>query len=303
MSLTAGLFNSGPFEGGLFNGGLFENASAPPTAWYLTVVTTAASQDYTVDIYSGTGVDIYIDWGDTNSNAYTTTGQKTHTYASAGTYTLKISGGFASVGNIMLGSNAGNSNRLKAVSPIPQLPGWTNLSYALKGCSGLTGSIPTDLLRYVTQCTGLGSFMRGCSGLTGSIPTDLLRYVTQCTNLGAFMYDCSGLTGSIPTDLLRYVTQCTNLGAFMYGCSGLYNVVPEDLLRYVTNCTDFTVFAAGITWTTASYSALIISMNAYLTKTGVPFHGGYSKYDTSAVAAHDNLTAVKTWTITDGGLE
>ena len=247
MSLTAGLFNSGPFEGGLFNGGLFENASAPPTAWYLTVVTTAASQDYTVDIYSGTGVDIYIDWGDTNSNAYTTTGQKTHTYASAGTYTLKISGGFASVGNIRLGSNAGNSNRLKAVSPIPQLPGWTNLSYALKGCSGLTGSIPTDLLRYVTQCT--------------------------------------------------------SLGAFMYGCSGLYNVVPEDLLRYVTNCTDFTVFAAGITWTTASYSALIISMNAYLTKTGVPFHGGYSKYDTSAVAAHDNLTAVKTWTITDGGLE
>ena len=275
MSLTAGLFNSGPFEGGLFNGGLFENASAPPTAWYLTVVTTAASQDYTVDIYSGTGVDIYIDWGDTNSNAYTTTGQKTHTYASAGTYTLKISGGFASVGNIRLGSNAGNSNRLKAVSPIPQLPGWTNLSYALKGCSGLTGSIPTDLL----------------------------RYVTQCTNLGSFMYGCSGLTGSIPTDLLRYVTQCTSLGAFMYGCSGLYNVVPEDLLRYVTNCTDFTGFAAGITWTTASYSALIISMNAYLTKTGVPFHGGYSKYDTSAVAAHDNLTAVKTWTITDGGLE
>ena len=117
------------------------------------------------------------------------------------------------------------------------------------------------------------------------------------------MRGCSGLTGSIPTDLLRYVTQCTSLGAFMYGCSGLYNVVPEDLLRYVTNCTDFTVFAAGITWTTASYSALIISMNAYLTKTGVPFHGGYSKYDTSAVAAHDNLTAVKTWTITDGGLE
>ena len=44
--------------------------------------------------------------------------------------------------------------------------------------------------------------MRGCSGLTGSIPTDLLRYVTQCTNLGAFMYDCSGLYNVVPEDFL-----------------------------------------------------------------------------------------------------
>ena len=245
MSLTSGLFNSGIFEGGLFNGSLFANASSPPTSWYLTVVTTGASQDYTVDINSGTGINIYIDWGDTSSNAYTTTGQKTHTYASAGTYTIKISGAFTSSGNIRLGSNAGNSSRLKAVTPIPQLPGFTNLSYVFNSCAGLTGSIPTDLLRYVTGCTDLSAFMRGCSGLD--------------------------------------------------------TAVPSDLLRYVTNCITFDNFAVGVTWTTASYSALLNSMDSYLTKTGVPFHGGNSKYDTSAVAAHDNLTAVKTWTITDGG--
>ena len=301
MSLTSGLFNSGIFEGGLFNGSLFANASSPPTSWYLTVVTTGASQDYTVDINSGTGINIYIDWGDTSSNAYTTTGQKTHTYASAGTYTIKISGAFTSSGNIRLGSNAGNSSRLKAVTPIPQLPGFTNLSYVFNSCAGLTGSIPTDLLRYVTGCTDLRAFMYNCAGLTGSIPTDLLRYVTECTDLRSFMQGCSGLTGSIPTDLLRYVTGCTDLSAFMRGCSGLDTAVPSDLLRYVTNCITFDNFAVGVTWTTASYSALLNSMDSYLTKTGVPFHGGNSKYDTSAVAAHDNLTAVKTWTITDGG--
>ena len=329
MSLTAGLFNSGIFKGGLFNGRLFANASSPPTSWYLTVVTTGASQDYTVDINSGTGIDIYIDWGDTSSNAYTTTGQKTHTYASAGTYTIKISGAFTSGGNIRLGSNSGNRSRLKAVSPIPQLPGFTNLSYGLGNCTGLTGSIPTDLLRYVTACTNLSFFIFGCTGLTGSIPTDLLKYVTGCTTLYGFMQGCTGITGSIPTDLLRYVTACTNLSGtfasctgltgpiptdllryvigctnlsyFISDCSGLDTTVPADLLRYVTNCTNFDIFARNITWTTASYSALIISMNTYLTKTGVPFHGGNSKYDTSAAAAHNNLTGVKGWTITDGG--
>ncbi len=245
MSLTSGLFNSGLFEGGLFNGGLFANASSSPTAWYLTVVTTGASQDYTVNINAGTGVDIYIDWGDTSSNAYTTTGQKTHNYASAGTYTVKISGEFSSNGNIRLGSNSVNRSRLKSVNPIPQLKGFTDLSYCLSNCTGLTGSIPNDLLRYVTGCTDLSYCLAYCTGLDTTVPSDLLRYVTDCTN--------------------------------------------------------FTGFAQGLTWTTASYSSLIISMDTYLTKTGVPFHGGNSKYDTSAAAAHTNLTSVKTWTITDGG--
>ena len=272
MSLTAGLFNSGIFEGGLFNGGLFSNTSSQPTTWDLTVVTTGASQDYTVDLYSGIGVDIYIDWGDSSANSYTSTGQKTHTYASAGTYTIKISGAFTSGGNIRLGSNAGNRSRLKSVYPVPNLNGFTILSSSLKDCTGIT-----------------------------SIPTDLLKYVTQVTNLSYFMYGCSGLTGPIPNDLLRYVTQVTNLSYFMYGCTGLDNAVPADLLRYVVNCLLFSNFALGITWTTASYSALIISMNTYLTKTGVPFHGGSSKYNTSAAADHTNLTSVKSWTITDGG--
>ncbi len=295
MSLTSALFNSG-----LFNGGLFANSSSNPTTWDLTVVTTGESQDYTVDINNGIGINIYIDWGDTSSNTYTTTGQKTHTYTNSGTYSVKISGGFSSEGNIRLGSNSGNQSRLKAVSPVPDLPGFTSLNVSLKDCTGIT-VIPNDLLKYVTQVTSLSYFMNGCTGLTGSIPTDLLKYVTQVTSLRAFMYGCTGLTGSIPTDLLKYVTQVTNLIDFMRGCTGLNTTVPADLLRYVTNCTNFDNFASDITWTTASYSALINSMDTYLTKTGVPFSGGFSKYDTSASAAHTNLTSVKGWTITDAG--
>ena len=51
----------------LVNYGIREAAgtlSAAPTTLNLTVVTTDASQDYTVDIYAGAGINIDIDWGD-----------------------------------------------------------------------------------------------------------------------------------------------------------------------------------------------------------------------------------------------
>lgn len=299
MSLTAGLFNSGLFNGGLFTSGLFASDSAPPTTWDLTVVTTGASQDYTIDIYEGTGVDISIDWGDTSSNTYNTTGQKTHTYASAGTYTVKISGSFSSNGNIQLGANAGNKFRLKGTAAIPNIPGLTNLSKVFYNCSGIDSSIPEDLFSYVEAISSLNRcFMN--STFRGLIPAGLLDNAGDCTDLYSFMKNIA-VDGPIPDDLFKYLVNCTRAeGCFAYS-SGLSGVVPADLLRYMINCTNFTQFGIGLTWTTDSYSALIISMDTYLTKTGVPFHGGSSTYNTSAAAAHANLTSVKTWTITDGG--
>lgn len=241
MSLFAGKLTTG----NLFNGGLFTNQV---TTWDLTVVTTGASQDYTVDIYAGSGVNIIIDWGDTNSNTYTTTGQKTHTYSNAGTYTVKIGGSFSSAGNIRLGSNAGNKDRLKSIKPIPPLGGLTNLSKALYQCAGLTGSIPTDLL----------------------------RYATKITNLSYFMYYCTGLNGSnIPEDLFRYLTS----------------------LSVAPGCFD------GVIFTTSSYSLFLNATNTYNARTNVQFSGGLSKYNSGAISARNNLTSVKLWTITDGGLE
>jgi hypothetical protein len=55
---------------------------------------------------------------------------------------------------------------------------------------------------------------------------------------------------------------------------------------------------------TTSYSSFIIRMEAANSNTGVTFHGGSSKYNASAVTAHDALTnRVPVWVITDGGLE
>ena len=212
-----------------------------PKTWNLTVVTTDVSQDYTVDINAGTSPSITVDWGDGSAaDLYNSTGQKTHTYAAAGTYTVKLSGSFASGGNIRLGSNAGNRARLRATKAVCPIPGLVDFSSTFRNCTGLTGSIPADLFRYNTAVSsnGFRETFLACSGLTGSIPADLFRYNTLVSASGfyATFYACTGLTGSIPADLFRYNTAVSTNGfrETFVACSGLTGSIPADLFRYNT---------------------------------------------------------------------
>ncbi len=254
-----------------------------PEKWRLTVTTTGASQDYTVDINAGTTPNIDIDWGDGGAvENFTTTGQKNHTFTSAGTYTVKISGSFASGGNIRLGSNSDNRARLKGTGAIPLISGLVSFQSTFSDCTALT-SIPTDLFRYNTavSTSGFYSTFQGCTGIT-AIPTDLFRYNTAvstsgfratfqgCTGITAiptdlFRYnllvsvygfystfnDCTGIT-AIPTDLFRYNTAVSTYGftSTFQGCTGI-TAIPTDLFRYNTAVSTY-----GFTWTFQGCTAL-----------------------------------------------
>lgn len=86
------------------------------------------------------------------------------------------------------------------------------------------------------------------------------------------------------------------------GTTGLSGTdVPVDIFDGMINCTVFTGVFEGITFTTTSYSNLLIRMAATLTKTGMSFHGGGSKYNTAGATARSYLTGTLGWTITDGG--
>ena len=54
-----------------------------------TVTTTGANQTLTLQSF-GVSASTTIEWGDTQENAYTGTSQRTHVYASAGTYALRV---------------------------------------------------------------------------------------------------------------------------------------------------------------------------------------------------------------------
>lgn len=205
-------------------------AAARRQPWRLTVQTTDVNQTWTVDISSGTSPAIVIEWGDGTVDRYTTTGQKTHTYAAAGTYIAKLSGRFDSSGNIRFGSDAGNRQRLKSTSAVPYIPGLLSFTATFSSCTGLTGSIPTDLFRYNTQVStnGFYSTFYGCTGLSGSIPADLFRYNTLVSTSGFFQtfYGCTGLT-SAPSLLFAYTPNCDSFQSVFQNCNKLQ--LPADL--------------------------------------------------------------------------
>ena len=164
-----------------------------PDAWWLTVDTTDVSQTWTVAIEAGTTPNITVDWGDATVDTYTTTGDKTHTYATAGRWYPKITGSFASGGNIRFGENVADRARLKATAIVPTIPGLSNFQSTFHSCTGIT-SLPTDLFRYNTAVStyGFQYTFYGCAGLT-SLPGALFQYNIACTSFNNVFRYCNKL--------------------------------------------------------------------------------------------------------------
>ena len=190
-----------------------------PDAWWLTVDTTDVSQTWTVAIEAGTTPNITVDWGDATVDTYTTTGDKTHTYATAGRWYPKITGSFASGGNIRFGENVADRARLKATAIVPTIPGLSNFQSTFHSCTGLT-SLPTDLFRYNIACTSFNNVFRNCNKLqlrsdiffpAGGESTRFLNQsidFTSAMSIGTFtgiqgtapaLWDCSYGTGTPTT--------------------------------------------------------------------------------------------------------
>ena len=207
-------------------------------AWTLTIQTTAPLQAYSLDINSGTNIKIDIDWGDGVVTRYTTTGIKSHTYALAGTYRVRVSGSMTA-GNIRQDSTGtyANAPKVKATSAIKGITGLLNFSFTFYGCTGLT-SLPTDLFRYNTavSTSGFRQTFQGCTGLT-SLPTDLFRYNTAVSTEGFYstFYGCGKLqlnswiffaTGEEGTRFLNRVSDFTSCFRFTGAFTGTKGTAP-----------------------------------------------------------------------------
>ena len=59
--------------------------------------TLSDGTDVTLPLYGTVGVT--VDWGDGNSEPFTTEGDKTHTYSTEGTYTVSINGSLTQFGH------------------------------------------------------------------------------------------------------------------------------------------------------------------------------------------------------------
>lgn len=193
-----GLLDGSGLGGNLIT--VFASAIAAPTTFDFQVTTTAANQTYSWQIAAGTGVAATTDWGDGTTSTHNATGIFTNTYAAAGVYTVKLGMSFSRTGSINLRPNTDRTRLTALLSPIPSFSGLTSLSTLLNNCSELTGSIPTDFLRYVTSVTTFFSLLNGCTKLR--IQPDILgpspstRFLNQSPSFTNAFRNCGISTGT-----------------------------------------------------------------------------------------------------------
>jgi hypothetical protein len=174
-------------------GAIVPGAVVPPgPEWFeVEVLTTAANQTYSWQIAAGSNASSTTDWGDGSSlDTQAGTGIRTHTYAAAGTYVVRIKAAFGSAGSMNMRPLTDRTRLTRLLSPIPGFVGLASLQNFCTGCTGLAGGIPGDLLRYVVNVVSLAGFFQNCTSLAGSTPVDLLRYVVNVSDLSSFLNGC-----------------------------------------------------------------------------------------------------------------
>jgi hypothetical protein len=84
---------------------------------------------------------------------------------------------------------------------------------------------------------------------------------------------------------------------------GLCTSLDQDFsVLSFASCTDATAMFRGVTLSTSTYDAMLISINGETLQNTVIFDAGNSQYSAgTAAAARANIISTYSWTILDGG--
>ncbi len=189
-----------------------ENVAEPfITTWKTTMV----NETIAFRIMDGFAYDFTIDWGDGSIENNITT-NKTHTYASAGVYTVSVSGTFSAF-------LTGDAEKLQTIEQWGDNV-WETMVDAFRGCKNMTyNAIDVPNLSKVTNMTNMFS---GCSKFNA----DLNNWdVSKVAKMGGMFLDASSFNGDISAWDVSKVT--TMNGMFSVATSFRGNISQWDVSK------------------------------------------------------------------------
>jgi surface protein len=232
------------------------------TEWTTTASSETIELPYLfIGTYSGT-----IDWGDGDTDVNDGS-VVTHTYATAGTYTVVISG---------------------------SVIGWD--FSGIFGSTYLTSVVHWGQLQFGVNGTG---YFGDCPNLDLSTVSDVLD-LTGITDLTYMFGGCTSLTNinRIGEWNTSNITSMPNMFQF---CTLInFNIGTWDVGN-VSNFTDF-MDSATTTFSTTNLDAIYNGWSASGVQPSITITFGTAKYTGAATAGRLVLTGTAFWTITDGGL-
>ena len=243
--------------------------TAAPPAFAFTVKTdntgVSTSTQFQLPLTTSTGLNILVDWGDATTSTITshTDPAVTHTYASAGTYSISITGtlpGFQF-------NNAGDKLKILNISNWGVLDITTNSAF--RGCTNLT-------------CTA----------------TDAPTITT--TDLSFTFFTCTNFNSNIGN---WDVSTVTNMSSMFQNATAFDQNLGSWDVANVTNFFNFMRGKTAATFSTANLDAIYNGWSAsgVQPNCNISFQG--AQYTVAGGQAGKNilLAAPNNWTISDGG--
>jgi surface protein len=251
----------------------------------------STSTQFKLPLTTSTGLNIVVDWGDASTSTITshTNPAVTHTYASAGTYSISITGtlpGFKF-------AFSGDRRKILNISNWGVLDITTNSAF--NGCTNLTCSA-TDAPAIST--TDLSFTFANCTNFNGAIGN---WDVSGVNNMTAMFASAPAFNQNIGTWDTSAVTSMFR----MFRDATAFN---QDISAWdVSQVSDFDQFMTGKTFSNydaANLDAIynVWSLNPSGLQNGITIEFNTIKYTAAGQIGKDDLIFNYAWTVNDGGI-
>jgi hypothetical protein len=219
---------------------LAESDASQSFPFVFKVTTTTANTVFTCPLtdFGGLTPNLVINWGDGSSSPVITASNsvnRVHTYVSANTYIVTISG-------TMPGFQVNNNTSIRNL--ITELVQWGTVGLRtinFYGCVNLTAIPGSTSLSGVGGYTGLIDVLNFSNFMNGTritaIPSDIFDYSPNATIFASAFATISTLT-TVPSGLFDNVTSAVSFASCFFACTSLANV-PSTLFDQNINVTTF----------------------------------------------------------------
>lgn len=269
------------------------------TVWKTDNTGTSNDNQITIPTYSGLTYDYDVDWGDTNTDS-NLTGDATHTYATAGTYTVTITGTFPAI-HFNFG---GDKEKILRVTQWGNIE-WQTMGSAFFGCTNLeiTASDSPDLstvadMTYMFRSSGVTD--EDFSGWdTGSVTTmigvfqdtsfdgDISGWDTSnVTTMTGLFYGNTAFNSDISSWDTSSVTAINDM--FTGATSFNINIGAWDVSN-VTNFSSMFFNASSFNKNIGSWDTSSATSMAYMFNGATSFNQNIGSWDVSGVTNMDTM--------------
>ena len=266
-------------------------------AFIFKITTTGSPQTFTIPCQNVGTFNATIDWGDggpTSSITAYNDADLAHSYATAGQYTITITGTFPN----LYFNNGGDKLLVDEVVDLGDV-GWQAFNLAFHGCSNMTAfdggtadtSSVTNMFAMFHSCASLTSLdvsswdtssvtnmQQMCSNCSSLTSLDVSGFDTSSvTNMAYMFYICSSLTS---LDVSGFDTSSvTNMQLMFYNCTNLTDLQISGWdVSSVINGTNF-LNGANNALSTQEYNNTLRAWSQQSVQSGVTWDFGDATYD------------------------